>query len=459
MRSSRSVFVLSCLLAFTLALGCGNGHIGDDDGGGAADAGGMNDNDGDGLTNDEEEALGTDPNNPDSDGDGLSDSEEGELGTDPNNPDSDGDGVPDGAEVEIGTNPNNPGDLGCASDRAEADVVSRPADIIFMIDTSSSMHGEADAVEARINDDLAGVLEANNVDYRIIMLADFPPDDGGDSSDPTLCIGPPLAPQDCANLTEQKPTNGERFFHYDAHVDSRDALQVALDEFADANGDEGQTSGPGQYPGGWGTLLREDSLKFFVEISDDNANTHSAGEFDDLIRQRYAEMYPSAAPLDYVFHSIIGIAEYPGGGAWPPSEPVEAGECSPGSENNGSVYQELSILTDGLRFPLCNNDDFDIIFQAIANDVAQGVGLPCTYVPEETGQGTVDYGNSSVVYEPGGGGAFELFDQVGDAGQCTDGAYYVNNEQFTLCPSTCDRVTMDPAGMVAVFVGCLVILE
>ena len=42
------------------------------------------DDDGDGLTNEEEEALGTDPGEEDSDGDGMSDTEEFEHGTDPN---------------------------------------------------------------------------------------------------------------------------------------------------------------------------------------------------------------------------------------------------------------------------------------------------------------------------------------------------------------------------------------
>jgi len=41
----------------------------------------------------------------DSDEDGLSDEEEAALGTDPNNKDSDGDGIEDGVEVEQGRNP------------------------------------------------------------------------------------------------------------------------------------------------------------------------------------------------------------------------------------------------------------------------------------------------------------------------------------------------------------------
>ena len=66
------------------------------------------DTDGDGLSDGDEVALGTDPTNPDTDGDGLSDGEEGALGTDPTNPDTDGDGLSDGEEVALGTDPTNP---------------------------------------------------------------------------------------------------------------------------------------------------------------------------------------------------------------------------------------------------------------------------------------------------------------------------------------------------------------
>ncbi|WP_435720087.1 Ig-like domain-containing protein, partial [Actinotignum sp. GS-2025b] len=83
------------------------------------------DTDGDGLTDSEEEKIGTDPNNPDTDGDGINDGDEvngtknpfqddksdpdGKPGnTDPLNPDSDGDGVNDGDEVTGKHNNGNP---------------------------------------------------------------------------------------------------------------------------------------------------------------------------------------------------------------------------------------------------------------------------------------------------------------------------------------------------------------
>lgn len=68
------------------------------------------DSDGDGLSDEEERHIKTDPFNPDTDGDKLTDWEEVRVyGTDPLNPDSDYDGLTDGAEVHVyKTDPLNP---------------------------------------------------------------------------------------------------------------------------------------------------------------------------------------------------------------------------------------------------------------------------------------------------------------------------------------------------------------
>jgi hypothetical protein len=70
------------------------------------------DSDGDGLSDDEEIKLGTNPNSPDTDNDGLTDREEVKVyGTNPLNADTDGDGYTDGDEVKGGYNPKGPGKL------------------------------------------------------------------------------------------------------------------------------------------------------------------------------------------------------------------------------------------------------------------------------------------------------------------------------------------------------------
>ena len=111
------------------------------------DNGADGDPDEDGLTNGGEFAAGTDPQNPDTDGDGLPDgwevdnsldpldpdgengadgdpdedgltnAEEFALGTDPQNADTDGDGLPDGWEAEYGLDPTDAtGDNGADGD-------------------------------------------------------------------------------------------------------------------------------------------------------------------------------------------------------------------------------------------------------------------------------------------------------------------------------------------------------
>lgn len=63
------------------------------------------DNDGDGLTREEEAALGTDLDVADTDGDRLPDGKEVDLGTDPLAKDTDGDGLRDWEEVNLGSDP------------------------------------------------------------------------------------------------------------------------------------------------------------------------------------------------------------------------------------------------------------------------------------------------------------------------------------------------------------------
>lgn len=70
------------------------------------------DSDYDGLTDEEEKSLGTDPNNVDSDADGLFDREETKIfKTSPLIPDTDGDGYKDGEEVKAKMNPRGAGKL------------------------------------------------------------------------------------------------------------------------------------------------------------------------------------------------------------------------------------------------------------------------------------------------------------------------------------------------------------
>ena len=111
---------------------------------------GLGDSDGDGLTDAEEQSLGTDPNNPDTDGGGVNDGDEIVNGTDPLDGaddnvvvDSDGDGLSDAEEAALGTDANNPDTDGeRLSDGAEVNTYSTDP-----LDRNTDNDGLSDYVE------------------------------------------------------------------------------------------------------------------------------------------------------------------------------------------------------------------------------------------------------------------------------------------------------------------------
>ncbi|MEC7988185.1 MAG: hypothetical protein VX278_23665 [Myxococcota bacterium] len=87
------------------------------------------DSDSDGLSDEEEAELGTDPNDADTDDDGLSDGEEAEGESDPLQADADDDGLNDSEEAAANTDPNNADTDGDgAEDGIELEQATDPTD-------------------------------------------------------------------------------------------------------------------------------------------------------------------------------------------------------------------------------------------------------------------------------------------------------------------------------------------
>ena len=95
------------------------------------------DSDGDGLSDERELEIGTDPQNADSDSDGITDGDELDLGTDPNESDTDGDGTSDGDELAAGTDPN---EASSRPDTGAADETNGglPLWLLYLITTANS---------------------------------------------------------------------------------------------------------------------------------------------------------------------------------------------------------------------------------------------------------------------------------------------------------------------------------
>ena len=88
----------------------------------------LRDSDGDGLSDEKEKELGTDPNEADSDHDGVNDGQEVKDTTDPNKSDTDGDGLNDGEEKTKGTDPKNPDSDGDGLKDGEEVHSEKPSD-------------------------------------------------------------------------------------------------------------------------------------------------------------------------------------------------------------------------------------------------------------------------------------------------------------------------------------------
>ena len=121
------------------------------------------DNDGDGVSNDEEAERGTDPDNKDTDGDGVEDGEEGEIDTDGDGIidalessllDADNDGVSDQQDVE-NDNPDNDSDGDGYSNAEEQNAGSDPLD-------ADSNPGGGSTSGSKLND--TGITLCGNYD-------------------------------------------------------------------------------------------------------------------------------------------------------------------------------------------------------------------------------------------------------------------------------------------------------
>ncbi len=383
----------------------------------------------------------------DSDGDGLCDEEEVELGTDPNNPDTDGDGISDKDEVFLGTDPLV-ADEACASDEAVALSVNRPVDIIFVIDNSGSMSHEIEAVEDNINSNFADIIGASDIDYRIIMLSRHGDTDPNES----ICVATPLSGHACeAPVNGTAPINGPRFFHYSTEIGSHNSFAKIINTYNDP--DEHDLA-----PSGWSQWLREDSFKIFVEFTDDQPDAttsiQTAAAFKTALFDLSPARFGTAVEPDFTFHSIVGLkANTPSTAAWLPEDDLQTTKCSNDVVNTGTEYQKLSRETQGLRFPLCEFDKYDVIFQSVAQGVIDSAGLPCNFDVPEPEQGRVDLNRIVVVFDPSSGEQYTLT-RVDSAGECVADGWYVDGEQIVLCSAMCGTAEADEAAELKIFAAC-----
>lgn len=354
-------------------------------------------------------------------------------------------------------------DSACASQSAEATLVKKPVDIIFVIDNSGSMGDDIVAVQNNINANFATIIGQSGIDYRVIMVSMHGDPNGPDS----ICVAEPLSTTNCNPIPAQPAFNPPIFYQYSVEIGSHDPICKLFNSY------DGTTQDVfGLAPNGWKDWLRTEAIKVFVGITDDgiacgayddndnlNDGVTSGNNVDAALLALDPVQFGDANKRNYIWHSIIGVKEnnVPTD-AYLPADPMVATKCVVGNTAApapGTGYQQLSILTGGLRFPICQNQSFDVVFQEIAKGVIEGAKVVCEFpVPEAPEGQEIALETVVVQYTPGGMGMPQNFKQVADAAACAPDSFYIENNIIKLCPQSCSVVQADTQAKLIVLFGC-----
>ena len=194
------------------------------------------------------------------------------------------------------------------------------------------------------------------------------------------------------------------------------------------------------------TLLDDDTVESGMAV---------ANAFDVALRGLSPQHFGDETKRNYVFFSLVGLRENtPATTPYPPEAPMVLNQCPTGVAP-GTGYQGLSIMTGGIRFPVCKHESYNFIFQAIANTVISGTKLTCEFsVPEPPPGETIDLDTVVVEFTPGGGGPKRYFDQVAGPAACTPTSFYIAAGTIELCPQVCTIVQADNTAGLNVLYGC-----
>jgi hypothetical protein len=357
-------------------------------------------------------------------------------------------------------------DQACAMQSTRATPgLDKQVDVVFVIDNSGSMAEEIAAVRQNINRNFAQLITESGVDFRVVVVSLF----GSEGND--VCIDPPLSGAPCSAGLDA--STSDRFFQYSIEIDSFDPLCKLLWAFDHA--DEA-----GRAPYGYRQWLRPEAQKVFVVISDDSpACTYDTGDgamvklggdgqdpfdvalrFHETLLARSPEQFGAPPDTRYAFYSIVGVAPNdPPSEPWFPYQALSSTACDT-APTPGLVYQALSIITDALRYPVCEGRDFDAVFRVLARSVVEAAKADCSFeLPNAPPGQTIARSTINVEFRPGSGGKAVRFTQTANAASCSQTSFVLGESRIDLCPEACAQVQADRDAEVDVLYGCNVELQ
>lgn len=318
----------------------------------------------------------------------------------------------------------------CAAAGSQAESEVRPVDIIWAVDSSSSMFPILDAMAMQMNN-LVNVVTMAAIDVRIIMITAPWREDLIFSKPivgtPVLCVGAPVGSGTCPD-----DSNPPGYTHVtQCTTDMLEGCWVgshnALQRFQDA------------YPVYMGTL-RDNSIKYFGVVSDDTAgDTLDFTGQADAFQAWVSTLGPPGAFDGWKFFGIV-------------------------SPSTGGAYQMLADRTGGTTGVLSlTPGDYTALFMMLAQTVTSKKELACEWaiptIPDGAGQ--FDKRKVNVTYSPGDGSAPTQFGKVPSMTECAmaaAGGWYYDDDnaptKVVVCPQNCDVMKADFEGRVDVLFGC-----
>lgn len=295
----------------------------------------------------------------------------------------------------------------CASVRVAAEATTAPVDIVWVIDSSGSMRGEASAVQSNMNA-FASAISSSGVDFHVIVITH----------------------RDYVDVPDPLGSDSERYLFVHQPIWSGEALDMLVSEFSR-----------------YSFFLRPRAATHFIGVTDDESDS----EPEDFVAAMATRL---GRPL--TFHAIASEEAF---------HDCTAGMCDPGCTGPngdasaiGARFYELADLTGGERFSICT-DDWSALFDTLEAAVILSAALPCFYeLPAPPAGMAFDSDLVNVVFTDAAG-ATTSFARAMDPSRCEgrQAWYYDDNDAPTrieLCEAACDAVQSVTRGEVNIALGC-----
>jgi len=310
-------------------------------------------------------------------------------------------------------------------------TITRPADILFVIDTSPSMLEEIGFVQQNLNAFTEGLV-LDGVDARVIMIGETIPADVPVDMRHTvagICLDPPLGSGSCPDDT-LLPT----YLHVDYAVHSADSLDILMVTKPD-----------------WIGQIRPEAHKAIVVISDDDGVYPRDIVFQepdllddiDYMSEKFVEDFAASDPdllSPWTLNGVFGfsVCEY--------------------SDDVGDLYARIVEMTNGVAGDLCEQD-FEPVFDKLGTHIVEeAVTLSCEWELPDPVEGQTFSTELVLVTRLSGGSATQELVQVPSEAGCAAGGWHfddpANPTRILACEETCDAIQDDAEGSIEVSFAC-----